>query len=185
MNYNSFFPERTGNNSLNSTFINQNNLNGTRYLTQQDIQTPSHFVKEEIVETITTTEAQRSISPIQPNFTTPKLKKPNTTANNHTIHSKPSVAQKFSQMDYQTSRPVTKPSYNQKTSHRNNFAEHNHNYVNRPKTRKPSNMNTQNYPYSRRHNKLQPTSHSVNFNDQPRSSQEPTENYPFSQQNKK
>ena len=74
MNYNSFFPERTENNSLNSTFINQDKVNGTRNLTQQDIQTPSHFVNEEIVETITTTEAQRSISPTQPNVTTPKLK---------------------------------------------------------------------------------------------------------------
>ena len=63
LNYKSFFPERTGNNSLNSTFINHDNLNGTRNLTQQDIQTTSHFVSEEIVETITTTEAQ-SISPI-------------------------------------------------------------------------------------------------------------------------
>ena len=88
LNYNSFFPERTGKNSLNSTFINLDNLNGTRNLTQQDIQTPSHFLSEAIVETTTTTEAQRSISPIQPNFTTPKIKKPNATTNNHTIHSK-------------------------------------------------------------------------------------------------
>ena len=58
-NYNSFFPERTGNNSLNSKFINNDNLNGTKNLTQQDIQTPSPFVNKEIVETITTTEAQR------------------------------------------------------------------------------------------------------------------------------
>ena len=38
LNYNSFFPERAGNNNLNSTFVNQDNLNGTRNLTQQDIQ---------------------------------------------------------------------------------------------------------------------------------------------------
>ena len=63
LNYNSFFPDRAGNNSPNSTFIEQENLNGTRNLSQQDIQTPSHFVGEEIVETITTT-AQQSISPI-------------------------------------------------------------------------------------------------------------------------
>ena len=75
-NYMSFFPERTGNISLNSTFKNKNNLNGTRNLTQQDIQTPSHFVSEKIVDSITKTEAQRSISPIQPNFTTPRLKNP-------------------------------------------------------------------------------------------------------------
>ena len=43
LNYNSFFPERAGNNSLNSSFIDQDNLNGTRNLIQQDIQTPSHF----------------------------------------------------------------------------------------------------------------------------------------------
>ena len=76
LNYSSFLPERTGNNSLKSTFINNDNLKGTRNLTQQDIQTPSHFVSKEVVETITTTEAQRSISPVQPNFTTPKFKNP-------------------------------------------------------------------------------------------------------------
>ena len=72
LNYNSFFPERAGNNSLNSTFINQANLNGTRNLTQQDKQTPSHFVNEEKGEAITTTEAQQSFSPIQLKLTTPK-----------------------------------------------------------------------------------------------------------------
>ena len=39
LNYNSFFPERTGNRSLNYTFRNHENLIGTRNLTQQDIQT--------------------------------------------------------------------------------------------------------------------------------------------------
>ena len=86
LNYNSFFPERAGNNSLNSCFIDQDNLNGTRNLIQQDIQTPSHFLNEEIVEIITTTEVQQSISPIQPNFTTSKKK--NVTTNNYTIHDK-------------------------------------------------------------------------------------------------
>ena len=38
---------------------------GTRNLTQQDIQTSSHFVSEEIV-TITTTEAQRIIHLFNP-----------------------------------------------------------------------------------------------------------------------
>ena len=77
-------------------------MNGTRNLTQQDIQTPSHFVNEEIVETIRTTEAQRSISPIQSNFLTSKLKNP--TLQQTIIQStvKPSVAQKYSNMDYQT-----------------------------------------------------------------------------------
>ena len=39
------FTDRTGNNSLNSTFINtQENLNGTRNLTQQDNQTPLYLL---------------------------------------------------------------------------------------------------------------------------------------------
>ena len=50
LNYNSFLPDRLGNNSLNSTLIQQEKLNGTRNLTQQDIQTPSHFVNEEILK---------------------------------------------------------------------------------------------------------------------------------------
>ena len=37
LSYNSFLPERVGNNSLNSTFIQQKHLNGARGLTQQDI----------------------------------------------------------------------------------------------------------------------------------------------------
>ena len=74
--------------------MNHDNLNGTINLTQQDIQTPSPFVSKEVIETITTTEAQRSISPFQPNFTTPKLKNP--TLQQKIIQStvKPSVAQK-------------------------------------------------------------------------------------------
>ena len=148
LNYNTFFPKRTGNKSLSSTFINHDNLNGTRNLTQQDIQTPSNFVSEEIVETITLTEAQRNFSPIQPSFTTPKLKNP--TLQQKIIQStvKPSVAQKYSQMDYPTFRPVTKPSYKQQTLHRNKFAEHNYNFVNRSKSTKPSNMDSQSYSYS-------------------------------------
>ena len=58
--FQSFFPDRAANNSLNSTFEEQDNLNRTRNLIQQDIQTPSNFVTEEINETKTTT-AQQSI----------------------------------------------------------------------------------------------------------------------------
>ena len=72
LNYNSFLPHR--NNSLNSTLIQQENLNGTRNLTRQDIQTPSHFANEEVVTTVTT--AQQSISPIHPNLTIPRPKNP-------------------------------------------------------------------------------------------------------------
>ena len=87
------------------------------------MQTLSHIVNEEKVEIITTTEAQQSISPIQPNLTAPKLKNP--TLQQTIIQStvKPSVAQKYSQMDYKTFRPVTKPSFKQKTSPRNNLTK--------------------------------------------------------------
>ena len=68
LNYKSFLPHRRQNNSLNSTLVQQENLNGTRNLTQQDIQTPSHFINEEVSETIVTT-TQQSISSIHPNLT--------------------------------------------------------------------------------------------------------------------
>ena len=69
LNYNTFSPD-TRNNSLNLTIIHNEKLNGTENLTQQDSQTPSHFINEEIVQTTTTT--QQSISPIHPNLTTPR-----------------------------------------------------------------------------------------------------------------
>ena len=75
LNYNSILPDRTGNNSLKSTLIQQENLNGTSNLTQQDIQTPSHFANEEVVPTVITT-TQQSISPIHPNLTTLRPKNP-------------------------------------------------------------------------------------------------------------
>ena len=140
-------------------------------------------MSEEIVDPLTTT-AQHSNTPIHPNLTTPKTKNP--TLSQTTIQStvKYSVAQKYSQIDYQTIRLRTKPSYKQRTSHRNNFAEHNYNYVNRSKTPKSFNMNFQTYSISQSQNIPQSTSNSVNFNNQPRSTQDRSENYPFFQQNK-
>ena len=122
LNYNTFLPD-TRNSSLNSTVIHNENLNGTRNLTKQDIQTPSHFINEEIVQTTTTT--QQSISPIRPNLTTPRNR--NTSLAQVTLQStvKPSVAPKYSQMDYQTYRPMTVPSKTRRTFTRNTFAEHN------------------------------------------------------------
>ena len=74
LNYNTIFTDRTGNKSLNFQFIfTQENFNGTRNPTQQDIQTPSHFINEELVETMPTTK-QQSVSPIHPTLTTPKTK---------------------------------------------------------------------------------------------------------------
>ena len=137
INYNSFLPDIIGNNSLNSTLIQQENLNGTRNLTQQDNQTPSHFVNEEIVETVATT-TQQSISTIHINLTTPRPKNP--TLPQVTLQStvKTSVVPNYSQMDCQTFRSMTKPTQKQRTFTRNNFAENIYNYVNRPQTTKPS-----------------------------------------------
>ena len=70
LTYNTFLPD-TQTNSLNSTVINNENLNEPANLRQQDIQTPSQFINEEIVHTTVTT-TQQSISPIHPNLTTPK-----------------------------------------------------------------------------------------------------------------
>ena len=135
LNYNTFLPE-TRNNSLNSTVIHNENLNGTRNLTQQDIQTPSHFINEEIVQTTATT-TQQSISPIHPNLTTPR--NTNTSLTQVTLQStvKPSVAPKYSHMDYQTYRPMTIPSKTRKPFTRNFFAEHNYNYAHQTKTNQP------------------------------------------------
>ena len=143
LNYNSFLLDRQ-NNSLKSTVIHQENLNGTKNLTQQDIQTPSHFINEEIVQTTVTT-TQRSIAPIHPNLTTPRNKNP--TLPQVTIQStvKPLVAPKYSHMDYQTYRRMTKPSKTRKTVTRRNSAEHNYNFVNPSKTNQPPRINMQNH----------------------------------------
>ena len=92
---------------MNSTFIQQEILNGTRNLKQQDIQTPSHFVSEGIVETITTT-TQQSILPIHRNPTT--LRPKNLTIPQITLQStvKPSVVPRYTQIDYQRIKPMAK-----------------------------------------------------------------------------
>ena len=141
LNYITFLPD-TRNNSLNSLVIHNENLNGTRNLTQQDIQTPSHFINEEIVQTTTTT--QQSDSPIHPNLTTPR--NTNTSLTQVTLQStvKPSVSPKYSHMDYQTYRPMTIPSKTRKPFTSNTFAEHNYNYAHKPRTNQPPRKNTQN-----------------------------------------
>ena len=74
LNYNAMFTDRTGNNSLNSIFVNtQEILNVLKNLTQQDFQTPSHLIKKAIVATLPKT-TQQSISPIHPTFKRPQNK---------------------------------------------------------------------------------------------------------------
>ena len=158
LKYNSFLPDRAGNNSLISTFIQQENLSGTRNPTQQDTQTPSHLVSEEIVEGVTTT-AQQCISPIHPNLTTPRRKNP--TLPQVTLQStvKSPFVPKYTQMDNQTFRPMAKPTQKQRSFYRNNFAEQNYNYVKRPHVTKSSSTNTQNHHlFSQNQNLQQPSS---------------------------
>ena len=96
LNYKAMLNDETGNIRLNSTFINtQKTLNGTRNLTQQDFQTPSQCINEEIVETMPTT-TQQNISLIHPTLTTPHNKK-KTKFPQTSIQStvKPSVAPKY------------------------------------------------------------------------------------------
>ena len=164
LNYNSLLPDTRKNNSLNSTLVQQENLNGTRNLTQQDIQTPSHFINEGIVETIVTT-IQQSISPIHPNLTTPKPKTSKLPQVTLQSTVKPSVAPKISRMVYQTFRPMTKPPQKQRTFTRSNFAEHNYNYVNRSQTSKSPRTNPHNRSFPQRQNFQQQTSNFVNFNE--------------------
>ena len=140
----------TQNNTLNSTVIQNENLNGTQNPTQQDIKIPSQVINEEIVHTTVTT-TQQSISPIHPNFTTPKNNKvpsPQITLQS-TVKPSGTLAPKYSHMDYQTYKTMTRPPRPQRTFTRNNFAEHNYNYTHPPRTnyspRKPNN----NHIYSR------------------------------------
>ena len=116
LNYNSILPDRTGNNSLNSTVIQQENLNGTRNLTQQDIQTSSRFAKEEVVTTVVTT-AQQNISPIHPNLTTPRPKNP--TLPQVTLQStvKHTIKTRYPHVSYQLFRPMMKPIKKTKNIH--------------------------------------------------------------------
>ena len=179
LNYNTFLPD-TRNNSLNSTVIHNENLNGTRNLTQQDIQTPSHFINEEIVQTTVTT-TQQSISPIRPNLPTPK--NTNTSLPQVTIEStvKPSVAPKYSHMDCQTYIPITKPSKTRKTFTKNTLIMSiNQNQINPSPQKNTQNLNHVCSHYWNLPNTL---TNSVNFPDNPRPPQDHSENYPFFQQN--
>ena len=74
-----------------------------------------HTSNEEIVQTTATT-TQQSSSPIHPNLTTPR--NTNTSLTQVTLQStvKPSVAPKYSHMDYQTYRPMTIPSKHENRS---------------------------------------------------------------------
>ena len=184
LNYNSFLPD-TQNNTLNSTVIQNENPSGTQNPTQQDIQIPSQFMNEEIVHTTVTT-TQQSISPIHPNFTTPKNNK--VTSPQITLQStvKPSatLAPKFSHMDYQTYRLMTRPPRPQRIFKRNNFAEHNYNYTHPPRTNYSPRKPNSNHIYSRNWDRPMTSNNPVNFQSNQRPTQDYSENYPFFQQNK-
>ena len=99
---------------------------------------------------------------------------------------KPSVDQKYSNMDYQTNRPMTIPSKTRKPLKGNTFAEHNYNYAHKLRTNQLPRKNTQNFNHacSNYWNLPKTSTNSVNFLDNPQPTQDYSENYPFSQQNK-
>ena len=72
-------------------------------------------------------------------------------------------------MNYQTFRPVTKPAYKQ---HKNNFAEHNYNYVDKWLKQMATMAKTNTQFFLQIQNVPQPILYSVNFHDQLRSSEE-------------
>ena len=184
LNYNSFLPN-TQDNTLNSTVLQNENPSGTQNPAHQDIQIPSQFINEEVVQTTVTT-TQQSISPIHPNFTTPqnnKVQSPQITLQS-TVKPSATFAPRYSHMDFQTYRPMTRPPRPQRTFTRNNFAEHNYNYTHPPRTnyspRKPNNI-----IYSRNWERPITSTNPMNFQSNQRSTQDYSENYPFFQQNKK
>ena len=91
------------------------------------------------------TTTQQSISPIHPTLKTPR-KEHCISTNNYTIDSETFSYPKYSQMDYQTFRPVTtsRQTNKQKTSNRSNFSDHNYNFLQKSKTTKPPNTSSQN-----------------------------------------
>ena len=80
---------------------------------------------------------------------------------------------------------MTKSVQKQRTFTRNNFAEHNYNYVNRPQSSTPFTLKYSKSFFLQRQNCQQPTTTSVNVHEYPRTSEDQNENYPFFQQKKK
>ena len=76
---------------------------------------------------------------------------------------------------------MTKPLKTRKTFTRNNFAEHNYNYVNPSQTTHPPQINRQNHLFSQKSN----FPNTSNFHDYPYRSQDQSENYPFSHLSRK
>ena len=85
-------------------------------------------------------------------------------------------------MDYQTYRPMTKPSRPRKMFTRNNFVEHNYNYTH---SSKPNHLRRKkNHVCSNYWNLPNRSTNSVNFQNNSHPPQDHSENYPFFQQNK-
>ena len=176
------FTDRTGNNSLNSTFINtQEILNGTKNLKQQAIQTPSRFINEEIIKTMRTT-TQQSISPIHPTLTTPHSKSTPfpQTAIQSTL--KPSVAPKCSQNVTKHIDQLQKHNkqINKKLQQIEKTSVHYHFFLQKQSI-KPSCVSNQNQPQEQCYNQqiLQQNSQSFFFNDRQRATTDRSESFPF------
>ena len=132
------------------------------------------------------TTTQQNISPKHPSLTTPKNTK--ATSPQITLQSivKPSAtfAPKFSQMDYQTFRPMTRPPKPRRIFTRNSFAEHNYNYTHPPRPHYPPRKPNNNLVCSNIWDRPTTTNNSENFQPNQHPPQDHSENYPFFQQNK-
>ena len=121
---------------------------------------------------------------IRPNLTTPRNTNPSQTQVTLQSTVKPSVAPKYSHMDYQTYRPMTIPSKTRKTFTRNNFADHSYNYTHPSKTNYQPQKNFSTYTRPRNWDNPMAPPNSVNFQTNLHPPQDRSENYPFLQQNK-
>ena len=99
---------------------------------------------------------------------------------------KPSVFPNYSQMDYQTFKPVTpsRQTNKQKTFNRNNFSDQNCNFFAKSKKKNPY-TNSQSQPQAQNYNQSVPqqSSNTAFFNDHPQATTDRSKNYPFFQQN--
>ena len=87
-------------------------------------------------------------------------------------------------MDYQTIRPMTRPTKPRKIFTRSNFAEQNYNYTHPSKTNHSPRKTNNNHVYSHYWDKPMTTHSSVIFKSNQYPPQDNSENYPFFQQNK-
>ena len=179
------FTDRRGKNSLTSTFINtQENLIGTRKLTQQDIQTRSQFTKKS--RNNANNNATEHFPHSSNTYNSKKIQ--HFRKRRYNPQQNRLLFQNTKKMDYQTFKPVTtsRQTTKQKTSNRNNFSDHSCNFFCKIQNNYTPYMNSQNQSQAQNDNQNVPQQafHTAFFNDQLQTTTDCSENYHFIQQNK-